>query len=173
MQSIILIGPMGAGKTSIGIKLAGSLKRIFIDTDQYLENKLQLTSAEIFHIHGEKYFREQEALAITELCAMPNIVLATGGGCILSADSRQLMHSSGIVCYLQVDIPQQMQRLANDQQRPTLPPTHLREEFFAEMAFSRDYLYTEIADIIINTNQNTVAALTQQLLQQLASFKKI
>ncbi len=169
-SNIILIGPMGAGKSSIGQMLALYLQQPFIDSDTYLEKKLQLTCAQIFAQYGEKYFREQEAIAVAELALKQNTVIATGGGSLSFVQSRHLLSASGVVCYLQVDIHTQLQRLAHVKNRPTLPPAHMRKHFLESLALRRNYLYAEIADIIMDTSHDSISTLTQRLLQQLAVY---
>ena len=111
MSRIFLVGAMGAGKTSVGSKLAELLHLDFLDIDQVIEQRLQQTISHIFHNYGEPYFRKHEELVLDHISIQSNLVLATGGGSILSVQSREHLQTRGIVCYLKVNPTQQEQRL--------------------------------------------------------------
>lgn len=149
---IFLVGAMGAGKTSVGKKLALHLNLDFIDSDQILQQQQQKSIMQIVHNFGVLYFRKLEELLLAELTAMPNIVLATGGGSILSAQTRKFIRIRGQTCYLKVSPEQQLQRLKSDAARPTLPEHEQRLTFFQHMLAERGCLYEEIADIILDTD---------------------
>ncbi len=100
---IALIGPMGAGKTSIGSALSKLLHCNFIDTDQAIEQQYMLSIKQIFNLHGEQHFRQQELAIIRQSLMTDNLVLATGGGSILSAQINSLLQQC-VVCYLQVSV---------------------------------------------------------------------
>lgn len=161
-SSIILVGPMGAGKTSVGKKLAQFTKRKFIDTDQMIELQQQRSIADIINNFGEDHFRNLEQQTISKIMLESGIVLATGGGSVLSAHLRTLLPQHGIVCYLQVSPTQQMFRLRNDNSRPLIP-NEQRLQFFTQMLENRGCLYTEIADMIISTDNKSVTQIVQQI----------
>lgn len=152
-KAIFLIGPMGAGKSTVGKKLAELLCSRFLDSDQMLASKHNSTIADIFNINGEAYFREQEQLLLHELTQSANTILATGGGCILREGTRTALANGGLVCYLHVSPLQQVQRQLASEHRPTLPSSASEQlKFFQKMHSERTKLYESIAHISIDTN---------------------
>src|SRR3990172_4164573 len=145
-----LIGPMGAGKTTIGRELAKSLKIDFLDSDREIERRTGATIPLIFELEGEAGFRVRESAMINELTQHQGVVLATGGGAILDSANRNKLAARGYVIYLHAGIEQLLKRTAKDHHRPLLqttdPGTCLRE-----LIEAREPLYREIADLIIET----------------------
>ena len=163
-SSIFLIGPMGAGKTSIGKLLANLLGLEFLDADQLITDKLQLSIAEIFQQFGEQYFRSQETVILKTVIQKENIVLATGGGCILSATNRLLLRRAGNICYLKVSVEQQLQRLIADGSRPLLPvQVALWPDYLAASYQHRAPLYEAVADYILDADHESINSLAKQL----------
>src|SRR5690606_17609278 len=109
--NLVLVGPMGAGKTSIGRRLAERFGLAFVDADHYVEERTGATIAAIFEHVGEAGFRERERAALAELLAGEGRLVATGGGAVLDADNRRLMRERGFVVYLQVGLEAQLRRL--------------------------------------------------------------
>jgi len=141
---------MGAGKTTIGRRLAKSLRSRFIDTDHEIERRTGASIALIFDVEGEAGFREREKRIIDELSGLDDVVLATGGGAVLAAENRAKLSERGFVVYLHADIDQLVERTRRDTNRPLLdtpdPAARLRE-----LMEHREPLYREIADLIIDT----------------------
>lgn len=167
-MNIFLIGAMGAGKTSVGEELSNLLHLEFIDSDVVLAQRKNRSIADIFTQEGEHGFRYHEEKIIAELTNKSNVVLATGGGAILSAVNRDYLHARGIVCYLQVSITQQISRLESDNTRPLLFGASNLEKFFTDLHTQRNSLYESIAHIIINTDKlgvNQVASHLQTLIE--------
>lgn len=167
-MNIFLIGTMGAGKTSVGKKLSNLLHLEFIDSDVVLAQRHNRSITDLFMQEGEDKFRYHEEAIVAELTSKSNIVLATGGGVILSAVNRDYLHARGIVCYLQVSVAQQMLRLAADNTRPLLCGVTDLENFFANLQMQRNNLYASIADITINTDRlciNQTATMLQTLIE--------
>ncbi len=166
-SNIILIGPMGAGKTSIGKRLASLLGLSFVDADHRLEQITGVAVPLIFECEGEAGFRQRESQLIAELCQGKNQLIATGGGAVLSAENRRQLQASGFVVYLQVTVEQQLERLSRDRSRPLLAGGDKREKLMG-LAEVRHPLYLEIADLVYqsrdNSVMNAVAGLQQQLL---------
>ena len=167
-ENIFLVGLMGAGKTSVGKLLARRLAKTFYDCDQEIERATGVRVPVIFEIEGEAGFREREAKMLAELAARRNIVLATGGGAVLSAANCNLLAQNGAVVYLRAATADLWRRTRHDKNRPLLKtgdPLATLEQLFME----RDPLYRNIADIIIDTgNQglgNLVHKLEERLLQ--------
>lgn len=160
---IFLVGPMGAGKSSVGKELSNLLGLKFLDSDHLFSAQHSLSINEYYYLNGEEKFRTQESLLLAHITQYNNIILATGGGSILCARTRKCLQQRGLVCYLKVSIQQQMQRLQNDNTRPALPPLNQRYDFFSRMLAQRAPLYEAIADFSIETDNKTIELLAQQL----------
>ncbi len=166
MQNVFLVGLMGAGKTTIGRILARKLGLKFVDSDHEIEARTGASIPWIFEIEGETSFRRREADVIRDLCGQEGLVLATGGGAILNADSRALLKSRGTVVYLRATVNSILQRTAHDKNRPLLQTADPRKKLEELMAV-RDPLYTEIADLVIDTGRPNVQSMVQTILTQL------
>lgn len=118
--NIFLVGLMGAGKTTVGRALAKRLNKRFIDSDHEIEERTGATIPLIFEIEGEAAFRQREAEVIRDLTAQQDIVLATGGGAVLNAESRAYLKSRGTVIYLRASVNSIVQRTSHDKNRPLL-----------------------------------------------------
>ncbi len=168
MRNVFLIGPMGAGKSTIGRLLAKELRYPFKDSDREIEARTGADIPWIFDVEGEEGFREREQAMIAELVKEEGIVLATGGGVVMREANRQALSSGGLVVYLRTSVEQQLQRTAKDRQRPLLQ-TPDPEKVLRDLMARRDPLYREIADLVIDTDQrgpkvvvNTIVARLQQ-----------
>ena len=149
--NLVLVGPMGAGKSSIGKRLAERFGLAFVDADRDVELRTGVAVGTIFECEGEAGFRARERAALAELLAGESQLIATGGGAVLDAANRNQMHARGFVVYLQVDVPGQLERLARDRTRPLLQRDD-REEVLRELAAARTPLYAEVADLSFDTN---------------------
>lgn len=170
--NIYLVGMMGAGKTTVGKLLARRLRRRFIDADQEIERRCGVRIPVIFDIEGEAGFRGREAQIIAELTSLDGVVLATGGGAVLSAENRRLLASRGTVVYLRAQPADLYQRVRQDKNRPLLATGNPRarlEELYAQ----RDPLYRDVADLVIETGTQNVQALARELLAKLEERWKI
>ncbi len=164
--SIFLVGLMGAGKTTIGRALAKKLNKRFVDSDHEIESRTGASIPVIFEIEGEESFRKREADVIRELSAQQDIVLATGGGAILRAETRAYLKQRGTVIYLRAGINQILQRTGRDKNRPLLQTADPRRKL-EELSRQRDPYYREVADFIIETGRPNVQFLVQSILSQL------
>ncbi|MGZ5166251.1 MAG: shikimate kinase [Burkholderiales bacterium] len=165
--NIFLVGLMGAGKTSVGRLLARRLGKSFVDSDQEIERITGVRIPVIFEIEGEAGFRAREGRMLSELAARSNMVLATGGGAVLSEQNRRLLFQRGRVVYLRAAPLDLWQRTRQDRNRPLLhtsDPLAKLTELFAE----RDPLYREIAHIIMDTGNQSLSSLAHRLEQKLA-----
>ena len=151
---LVLVGPMGAGKTSIGRRLADRLGLPFTDADQAIEARAGAAVSAIFDVEGEAGFRIRERALLCELLAGPAGVLATGGGVVLAAENRALLREGAFVVHLQVGSESQMQRLARDRTRPLLQ-TPDRAAVLQRLADERAPLYAEVADCTFATDGMT------------------
>lgn len=165
-DNIFLIGPMGVGKTTIGRQLASELGLQFHDSDRELEAATGADIPWIFDVEGESGFRVREERMIDQLSQRHGVVLATGGGAILSADSRRRLHERGTVVYLRASLRQLQQRTHKDRNRPLLqtadPAARIRE-----LMEKRDPLYRETAHMIIDTTRRGPRSVTAEIRRRL------
>jgi len=166
--NLILIGPMGAGKTCIGRRVAERFGLAFIDADQAIVDDVGTSIPAIFENLGEAGFRAHEKRVLNDLLQGNGQLVSTGGGSVLDADNRQCIRQRGFVVYLRVSVQSQLQRLQKDKTRPLLQRPD-REQVLADMAALRDPLYRDLADLIIDTDLYTSAEATAQLVVRLAS----
>ena len=159
---LILVGPMGAGKTAIGRRLAERLGLRFVDLDAVVEARAGARVSEIFAREGEAGFRARERDALNDTMAGAAAVVASGGGAVLSADNRRCLREHGYVVYLQVGIDQQLQRLARDRSRPLLASGDKQEKLRA-LAQVREPLYREVADMIFDSDGLSLAHAADRL----------
>ncbi|QNM96460.1 shikimate kinase AroK [Chitinimonas koreensis] len=164
--SFFLVGLMGAGKTTIGRALARSTGKAFYDSDHEIEARTGVRIPVIFEIEGEPGFRAREVETIRELTSHENIVLATGGGAVLSPEVRSVLSSRGYVIYLRAPVEELYQRTKNDKNRPLLQLADPRAKLEALYAV-RDPLYREVADIVIDTSRQNANHLAQSILAEL------
>ncbi len=167
VDNIFLIGPMGAGKTTIGRLLAQDLRLEFFDSDQEIEDRTGADIAWIFDMEGEEGFRKREEKVIEELTEKNKIVLATGGGAVLSEQNRRLLHSRGTVVYLMTTINQQLERTRKDQKRPLLQNVDDPELTLRSLMEERDPLYREIADFMVMTSLRSAKAVSSEIVNHL------
>ena len=153
---------MGSGKSTIGKQLARRLGWDFVDSDAEIEKRTGVRIADIFAIEGESGFRKWESTTIAELCSVAPRVIATGGGSVLDAQSRQLMQENGWVVYLHV-LPQHLnERTRFDRSRPLLQvPDRLAQ--LTRLYAERDPLYRQIAHHIVNSSTQTSNRITQHI----------
>lgn len=166
--NIYLVGPMGAGKSTIGRVLAGELHLTFRDSDKVIEERTGADIPWIFDMEGEEGFRERETAVLEELSQEKNAVIATGGGIILRPQNRVLMQASGYVCYLTASTEQLVERTARDKKRPLLQVENPRQKIIDLLA-ARDPLYRMAADFIINTDRRSPKLVSQEISAYIAS----
>lgn len=165
-NNIFLIGPMGAGKSSIGKYLAKCLNKKFFDTDEEIEVRTGVDICWVFDVEGEQGFRRRETMVINELTKMTNIVLATGGGSILDEENRIALSKGGTVVYLDVSLDYQSDRTVNDSRRPLLRVDN-REEVLEKLYYERKPLYESIADWRVLTDHRTIRAISDEIMKWL------
>ncbi|MCP3896800.1 shikimate kinase [Moraxella sp.] len=170
LPSIFLVGPMGAGKTTIGKLLAKRLGREFIDCDHYIVAQTGADIPWIFAKEGEEGFRDRETRALEELTAMPNIVMATGGGAVGCEENRKLLQQ-GFVIYLEASVDTQLIRTKKDKNRPLLQNDNPRATLEA-LYQKRHPLYQEVATIIVPTGRAYPKQMVADLLEILAKYAK-
>lgn len=177
-SNLFLIGPMGAGKSSIGRRLAQHFDIPCVDLDAFIEERTGASVATIFDIEGESGFRRRESDLLAQVSGRSGIVLATGGGAVLVPANRRMLRDRGFVVWLETGIEQQMQRLARDRKRPLLDAPDRRERL-EQLARERDPVYRELADLAVHSTgescrhaANRIATLLEQYWQRTLAPKE-
>lgn len=160
--NIYLIGMMGAGKTSVGRKLATLLSLDFIDIDQLVEQRTGVSINHIFEIEGEVGFRDRESKLLAEISDGRRAVVSTGGGIILRLANRLVMRKHGQVVYLRVPLNILWQRLKDTQTRPLLQQIDPQAKL-AQIMLEREPLYANEADIIVEAGTDLVNKTAQKI----------
>ena len=167
-HNVILVGPMGAGKSTIGRQLSHLLHFDFVDSDREIENRTGADIPWIFDVEGEEGFRKREAAMIDELTQREHIVLATGGGAVVRQENRAAFKARGVVVYLQASVEQQLSRTARDQSRPLLQTDEPRK-VLTQLTVIRDPLYREVADYIVDTDKGGVKDVAAHIVSLVSS----
>jgi shikimate kinase len=160
--NVFLVGPMGAGKSTIGRLLAAELNFSFRDSDRVIEERTGADIPWIFDMEGEEGFRDRETAVLQELTGEENAVIATGGGIVLREKNRGLMSQSGFVCYLTASIDQLVERTARDKKRPLLQVENPRQKII-DLVAQRDPIYRSAADFIVSTDRRSPKAVAQEI----------
>lgn len=168
--SIFLVGPMGSGKSAVGRRLANNLGVEFRDSDDEIEARTGVDIPYIFEKEGEAGFRRRESQVIDELSRIGGIVLATGGGSVEDAANRAHLASRGTVIYLYATVDQQLARTRKGRERPMLAPGD-PAEILERLMTTRDPLYREIADIVVETDNRQVNAVARDVEDQLTRLE--
>ena len=166
-KNIFLVGPMGAGKSAVGRQLARTLHLTFMDSDDEIESRTGVDIPFIFEKEGEAGFRKREAAAIDDLTKIDGVVLATGGGAIVDAQSRSHLGGRGFVVYLYTTVDQQFARTNRGRERPMLENGD-RREILESLLEQRDPLYREIADLVVDTDGRKVHSVANEIILQIS-----
>ncbi len=167
---IVLIGPMGAGKSTIGRRLARALGLRFIDSDQEIERQTGADIPLIFELEGEAGFRKREQAALDRLTTEDDIVLATGGGAILSEINRQRMRERSCVVYLETPVGEQLRRTRHDRNRPLLQTDDPRARL-EELMQQREPLYRQTAHLVVSTAGGSIPAVVKAIMDGLEQME--
>ncbi len=170
-NNIFLIGPMGAGKTSVGRYLAKHLNKDFYDSDQEIEKKMGVSLTWIYDLEGMAGFRHREMKMIDDLSSLSNIVLSTGGGCVETPQVREFLRQRGIVIYMEVSLATQLNRLKRDKKRPLLQGEN-PQQVLIRLWEEREPIYEEIADFTIITDHRSVHDVCEEILSWLGHNPK-
>ena len=165
-ESIFLVGPMGAGKSTVGKLLAEKLHYEFLDSDHEIETRTGANIPMIFDIEGESGFRAREASIIDELTQKDEMVLATGGGVVETESNRQHLRSRGFVVYLKSPVEALIQRTKHDRNRPLLQ-TDNPAQVLRDLMERREPWYEEMADLVVETQQVPVHRVVRKITDSL------
>jgi len=169
-NSVYLVGPMGVGKSTIGKVLAELLDMEFIDSDREIEAATGADIPWIFDVEGEAGFRVREEKMIDTLTRRKGIVLATGGGAILAKQTRKRLQKRGTVVYLRASLKLQVERTSRDKNRPLLQTAN-PEKTIKQLMKTREPLYREVADIIVDTNRRNPRTVSKEIYRQLKKMQ--
>jgi shikimate kinase len=164
-ENIVLVGPMGSGKSAVGRQLAAQLGLRFVDSDLEVQARTGVDIPYIFEREGEAGFRLREAEILDELTLREGIVLATGGGSVLDAGTRARLQDRGCVVYLRTSVDQQLARTRRSAQRPLLMNPDPRGTL-ERLAVLRAPLYEEVADLTVDTDGRKVKTVVEEILRR-------
>ena len=167
--NVFLVGMMGAGKTSVGKLLARKLGKVFHDSDHVIEERTGVRIPVIFELEGEAGFRARETAVLEDLTAIPGVVVATGGGAVLSAHNRDILRQRGTVVYLRAGVSELWNRTRHDRNRPLLQTADPYGRL-CELHALRDPLYREVAHVIMDTGTQSLKSLVNKLEQRLLAM---
>lgn len=164
-DNIILIGFMGCGKTSVGIKLSYQMKRTMIDTDKWIEQKQKMTVSEIFEVYGENTFRQMETECLKELiCTADKQIISVGGGLPMREENHSLLKELGKVIYLKAAPETVYERLKDDTTRPLLQVEDPMERIRSLME-QRSPVYEKCADMIVEVSDKSFEEILKQIME--------
>ncbi len=166
-QNIFLIGPMGAGKTSIGRQLAKELQREFYDSDAVIEQRTGADIPWILDIEGEEGFRKRETDVLLELTKLQEIILATGGGAVVKSANRAALAANGIVIYLKTSLEEQLERTEQSKKRPLAKEDSIRKATLEKLQGEYSAYYEELADIIYESDYSSVHTIARDIINKL------
>ena len=165
-RSLFLVGPMGVGKTTIGKQLARELSLEFIDSDHEIEKRAGADIPWIFEVEGEAGFREREAKVLEELTHLSDVLISTGGGCVLSDKNRQHLKSRGVVVFLDTSLDIQLMRTKKDKKRPLLQNVN-HSDVLTKMKAVRDPLYNDVCHIKIFVGKSSGKRVVSSIIDNL------
>ena len=168
-MNIFIVGPMGSGKSTVGKIISSELFLTFYDTDAEIESRTGASIDWIFDLEGEDGFRKRESKILEELAELNSIVLSTGGGIILSDKNRDILSSRGTVFYLATPINVQLERTSKDKDRPLLKDQD-PEKVLADLQKSRQSLYEEVSDHIINTENKSGSEVANEIVKLVKNY---
>ena len=163
-MNIFIVGPMGSGKSTVGKIISDELFLDFFDTDDEIEKRTGASIDWIFDLEGEEGFRRRESEILSEMVQKNSIVLSTGGGIILDSSNRELLSSRGTVFYLSTPISIQVERTANDKDRPLLKNGN-PSEILSKLHEERKGFYESVSDHIVETDSKSSQEVASQIVK--------
>ena len=168
-RSIVLVGMMGVGKSSIGRRLAARLGVPFVDADTEIEKAAGMSIADIFARHGEAYFRSGEARVIARLLDSGSQVLASGGGAVMNADTRAAIKAKGVSIWLKAEIDVLLRRVAKRKAERPMLHTDDPSETLRQLLIAREPFYAQ-ADLTVQSHEGPHDAIVAEMMQALSGF---
>lgn len=169
-RSLVLVGLMGAGKSTVGRRLAQRLKLSFVDADTAIEEAAGMTIPEIFERHGEEYFREGERRVIARLLEEGQHVLATGGGAFMNETTRDNIRKAGVSVWLKAGLPLLMKRVSRRSDRPLLQADD-PEAVMSRLMDQRYPIYAQ-ADVCVESREVSHTVMVNDVIRALAAHFK-
>jgi shikimate kinase len=170
-DNIYLIGPMGAGKSTIGRQLAKTQHWTFVDSDREIETRTGVSIATVFEYEGESGFRKREHIVIEQMVKKSPIILATGGGVVLNVDNRDALRTHGFVVYLRCSVDKLVHRTRTDTERPLLQ-TDNRRQRIEDLMVEREPLYQQCAHFVVDTGEFPTKSAATLILQAFNEHNK-
>lgn len=167
-QKIVLVGPMGAGKSTIGRLVSKQLDIPFKDSDHVIEARCGADIPWIFDVEGEEGFRQRETAVLQDMMMESSLVLATGGGIILREKNRLLLKQADVVIYLCADVEHLVRRTEKDKKRPLLQVADPRQKII-ELLAERDPLYREVATHVVTTDTRSPKLVAKEIANEINS----
>jgi shikimate kinase len=171
-NTLILVGLMGAGKSTVGRQLAQRLGLAFYDSDKVIEERTGASIPTIFSLEGENGFRDREEQVIAELCTLENVLIATGGGSVLRETNRKQLRNAGYVVYLRANADHLYQRIKHDKSRP-LMQTDNPLQTLRDLLKAREPYYLEVADIVVQTGKQKVNVIVREIERKLKQLQDV
>lgn len=166
IENIVLVGPMGAGKSTVGRYLASRLSYHFVDTDHLIEERTGADIPWIFDVEGEAGFRVRETATLDSLLGVNRHVIATGGGIVIRTENHSRIKALGNVVYLTASVEQLLARTSKDKKRPLLQVADPRARI-EQLLHERNNLYQQVADLTLQTDGRGSKWVVQQIMQWL------
>lgn len=169
MKNIVLVGMMGAGKTTVGELLATKLNRELKDIDRVIEQEQKKSIIEIFTNDGEEAFRQLESETIEKFSNMSDLIISTGGGALEKANNLSNLQKNGIIIYLKADIEELFKRVKNETQRPLLKEQDPLE-VIKKLIKKREKFYL-MANITIITDNKSPEKITEEIIKAIKNYE--
>ena len=168
---VFLVGPPGAGKSTVGRHLAAHLQATFFDLDEVIQERAGADIPWIFDVEGESGFRDRESAVVKDFASRDNVVIATGGGVVLRPENRIVMSNASTVVYLEASLSTLVSRTEGKTKRPLLVGKDVRKVLQEIMAV-REPLYREVADVTVASTGGSSKKLAGVIAEKLTAFKK-
>ena len=168
---VFLVGPPGAGKSTVGRHLAAHLQATFFDLDEVIQERAGADIPWIFDVEGESGFRDRESAVVKDFASRDNVVIATGGGVVLRPENRTVMSNASTVVYLEASLSTLVSRTEGKTKRPLLVGKDV-SKVLQEIMAVREPLYREVADVTVESTGGSAKELAGVIAKKLTAFKK-